>query len=146
MNVELIEKMLDEDKTEWEAFVTLLNSHPEENLHDPDSPPWTSRDVFAHLARWTVYSIEQLEARIAGRESHSLGGTIEEINIQWQNEDQKISLAEARKRALEAYEEWVNTIRSVPLECWNKELESIAGIDDGKHWHYTLHRSWIIVE
>jgi len=146
MNAGLIEKMLNEDKNEWEAFVALLDSHPEENLHDPESPPWTNRDVFAHLARWTIYSIEQLEGRIAGRKPPSLDDTIDEINIRWQIEDSRISLVEARERAIEAYEKWARTIESVPPEYWSEELELLAGITDGKHWHYALHRKYIIVE
>ena len=67
------------------------------------------------------------------------------VNIRWQQEDQSISLEEAHERAFQAYEGWQRIIRSVPPQLWNKEYELLAGIDDGRHWHYTVHRECIIV-
>jgi len=144
MNAEAIEKMLNEGRSEWEALVTLLDTHPEENLHDPASPPWTSRDVYAHLARWTNYLMDQLDAKLASREFPLLEGTTDEVNIRWQQEDRRISLTEAHERAIQAHERCERTIRTVPPERWNKELESLARIGDGRH--YAEHRRYIIVE
>ncbi len=144
MDVAAIEKMLNEGRSEWEALVTLLDTHPEENLHDPASPPWTSRDVYAHLTRWTNYLMDQLEAKLANREFPILEGTIDEVNISWQQEDCRLSLPEARERAIQALEKLERTIRTVPPERWNKELESLAMRGNGRH--YAEHRSYIIVE
>ena len=62
MDVEALEMMLREYRAEWETLISLLDAHPETSLHDPVSPPWTSRDVYAHLARWMELSTSQLEA------------------------------------------------------------------------------------
>lgn len=146
MDAKTIEKMLNEDRYEWETLSTLLDTHPEESLHDPASPPWTSRDVYGHLARWTNYSTDQLEARLTGNQLPSLGGTVDEVNIRWQEEDRGISFTEARERALQAYKRWRRTVKSVQPELWNEGLESLAGIDNGRHRHYAVHRSYIIVD
>ena len=146
MNAEAVEKILDEDRSEWESLSALLDAHPEESLHDPASPLWTSRDVYAHIARWTDYSTDQLEARLGDKKPPSLDGTFDEVNIRWQEEDRRLDLSVAQARALQAFERWRRTVRSVPPELWNEELASLAGIDNGKHWHYAMHRSCIIVE
>lgn len=52
--------MLEEDRAEWEALAAVLDAHPDVPLHDPESRSWTSRDIYAHLARWTERSAGQL--------------------------------------------------------------------------------------
>ena len=64
MDSEAVAAMLREDRDEWEALVAVLEAHPEESLHDAGSPSWSSRDVYAHLARWIERSTAQLEARL----------------------------------------------------------------------------------
>jgi hypothetical protein len=33
------------DRLEWELLTVILDAHPNENLHGPDSPPWLSRNI-----------------------------------------------------------------------------------------------------
>jgi Flavin reductase like domain len=57
-------EMLREDRAEWDALVVLLDAHPRQALHRGTSV-WTSRDIYAHLARW----IEHCRARLPTRRS-----------------------------------------------------------------------------
>src|SRR3989304_1563464 len=95
--------MLAEDRAEWEALVALLGAPPEGMLHNASAPPWTSRDVYAHLARWIERSTAELEVRLEGRGLPALEGTDDEINARWQEEDSRLGLDEARERARKAF-------------------------------------------
>jgi len=44
-------EMLRRDRIEWQALVAILDARPAGALHDPESPKWEARDVYAHLAR-----------------------------------------------------------------------------------------------
>ena len=143
MDSEAIASMLREDRAEWEALVAVLEAQPEESLDDAGSPTWTSRDVYAHLARWIDWSVDALEARLAGRTLPRLEGTDDEINARWQQEDSGLSLAEARERAQAAFERRLQAIENVPRDRWDEELAAIAHADDAKH--YASHRGSIIV-
>jgi hypothetical protein len=143
MKAEAVAVMLREDRAEWEALVTVLAAHPEESLHDSSSPPWTSRDVYAHLARWIEHSTARLEARLAGRTLPPLKGTDDEINSRWQLEDSRLSLGEAREHAETAFERRLRAIETVPADRWDEELERIVRVDGAEH--YRGHRSYIVV-
>jgi hypothetical protein len=143
MKAEAVAVMLREDRAEWKALVAGLAAHPEESLHDSVSPPWTSRDVYAHLARWIKRSTARLEARLAGRALPPLEGTDDEINARWQLEDSGLSLGEAREHAEAAFERRLRAIETVPADRWDEELERIARADGAEH--YRGHRSYIVV-
>jgi hypothetical protein len=143
MDAEAVAAMLREDRAEWEALLAVLEAHPEENLHDPGSPSWTSRDVYAHLARWIEHSTAALEARLAGRTLPLLEGTDDEINARWQQEDSGLSLGEARERAQTAFQRRLRAIEAVPADRWGEEIERIARADGAEH--YRGHRSYVVV-
>ncbi len=143
MDTEAVAAMLREDRAEWEALVAVLEAHPEESLHDAGSPPWTSRDVYAHLARWIEHSAAALEARLAGRTLAQLEGTDDEINARWQQEDSRLNLSEARERARMAFERRLRVVEAVPIDRWDELLGSIARADGAEH--YMSHRGAIVV-
>ncbi len=143
MKAEAVAVMLREDRAEWEALVTVLVAHPEESLYGAGSPPWTSRDVYAHLARWIKRSTARLEARLAGRALPPLEGTDDEINARWQLEDSGLSLDEAREHAEAAFERRLRAIEAIPADHWDEELERIARADGAEH--YRGHRGYIVV-
>ncbi len=143
MDGEAAAAMLRGDRAEWEALVAVLEAHPEESLHYAGSPPWTGRDVYAHLARWIEHSTAALEARLAGRTLAQLEGTDDEINARWQQEDSGLSLGEARERAQQAFERRLRAIEGVPTDRWDEMLEAIARADGAEH--YAGHRSYISV-
>ncbi len=143
MDAEAVAAMLREDRTEWEVLVAVLEAHPQKSLHDPSSPRWTRRDVYAHLARWIERSTDALEARLAGRALPPLEGTDDEINARWQREDSGLSLGEARERAQQAFGRRLRAIEGVPTDRWDEMLEAIACADGAEH--YAGHRSYISV-
>jgi hypothetical protein len=143
MDSEALTVMLSKDREEWEALVAVLEAHPEESLHDPAAPAWTSRDVYTHMARWINHSTDHLEAELAGRTLPPLAGTDDEINARWQEEDSGLSLAEARERAQRAFERRLRAIEAVPAERWDARLAEIAGADG--HEHFAGHRKAIVV-
>jgi hypothetical protein len=143
MDAEGVAAMLREDRAGWEALAGVLEAHPQGNLHGVGSPPWTSRDVYAHLARWIEHSTASLEARLAGRTLPKLEGTDDEINARWQQEDGGLSLSEARERAWTAFERRLRAIEAVPMERWDERIEAIARADGVQH--YASHRRSIAV-
>ena len=54
---------------------------------------------------------------------------IEGVNSRWQEEDSRLSLAEARLKAHRAFARRLTIIASILLERWDKELEKIARYD-----------------
>ncbi len=143
MDAEAVAAMLREDRAQWEALTAVLDAHPEGSLHDPTSPQWTSRDVYAHLARWIERSTSELEARLEGGTLQPLEGTDDEINARWQQEDSGLSLGEARKRAQQAFERRLRAIEGVPTGRWDETLKAVARADGADH--YAGHRSYISV-
>ena len=141
MDAEAIAAMLCEDRAQWEALTAVLDAHTERSLHDPSSPLWTSRDVYAHLTRWIERSTSELEVRLEGGTLQPLEGTDDEINARWQQEDSGLSLDEARERGQQAFELRLRSIEGVPTARWDKMLEAIARADGAEH--YAGHRSYI---
>ena len=81
MRKEDIAVMLRIDSIVWNELVSLLDTHPEESLHAPTSPKWTSQDVYAHMARWINHSNTLIEIYCAGQALPSLETTPEEMNL-----------------------------------------------------------------
>ena len=67
MDEQLLAEMLSRDREEWARLVELLDSHPGGPVHDPESPDWEARHVYAHLARWLNHSMDDFEAVLARR-------------------------------------------------------------------------------
>jgi len=143
MNTEEVQVMLCIDRIIWDKLVSVLDAHPEESLHDPASPRWTSRDVYAHITRWLNHSNEVIEAYCSGKKLPSLEGTAEEINSRWQREDSRMSLNDARERARKAFTRRLRSIEAIPVDLWDEELEKIARYDGATH--YALHLNYIVV-
>lgn len=143
MTPEAVRAMLDNDHAEWEALVLLLEAHPDVPLHQPESPAWTARDVYAHLARWMENSTGGLEAWLDGRINPPIGGTEDEINARWQKEASGLSLDAARERAEQQFERRISVIEAIPAERWDDAIESFAHADGAQH--YRAHRGFIAV-
>jgi hypothetical protein len=141
VNREQVCEMLKRDRLEWEALTRILDTHPGESLHDPRTPIWISRDVYAHLARWNEHSNINVKAYCTGRSLTSLEGTDEEINARWRQEDSCLSLDEARQKARKAFKQRMRIIRAIPENLWDIELEKIVHFDG--YTHYAAHRGYI---
>jgi hypothetical protein len=144
MNPVAVVEMLRRDREEWQALVLALEARPSGALHDPESPAWEARDVYAHLARWMNNSTDALEAWLDGRRLiPPPKGTDDEINARWQAEDAAFTLSETRERAQRAFAGRLAAIEAVPLERWDKDtiLERMARADG--YEHYASHRRYI---
>jgi hypothetical protein len=142
MNADRVQAMLRIDRIGWDALVSLLDAHPGESLHDPASPRWTSRDVYAHFTRWLNHSNACIEAYCSGRKPPPLEADPGEMNTRWQQEDSQMSLDEAREKALSAFERRVEIIASIPPDKWDGELDRIVRYDGAAH--YTMHLNYIV--
>jgi len=79
-----VAEMLRRDREEWEKLVTVLDSHPGGPVHDPESPEWEARHVYAHLARWISNSMDDFEALVEGRPRPAPPeGDDDAINARW---------------------------------------------------------------
>ena len=111
-----VEAMIAEDRREWVLLCAALDAHLEGALHDPESPEWTARDVYAHLARWIAHSTDDLESVWAGGTIAVVEGADDEINARWQSEDSSMTLDEARTKAQQAFERRVRAIQAVATD------------------------------
>jgi hypothetical protein len=143
MNAEEVKAMLCIDHIVWNALVCLLEKHPQENLHGPTSPCWTSRDVYAHFARWLNRNNASIEAFCAGRELPQLSKSPEEMNDIWQKEDSVLTLADARTQAMYAFARRMSIVENIPLAKWDAELEKLVRYDGAAH--YATHINYIVV-
>jgi hypothetical protein len=144
MNPEHIRAMLCIDHIVWNALVCLLEKHPEESLHGPASPRWTSRDVYAHLARWLNHNNACIEAYCAGTELPQHLKAPEEMNDIWQQEDSVLTLADARTKAMAAFARRMGIIEAIPLDKWDGELGKLVSYDGATH--YAMHINYITVK
>lgn len=143
MDSEAVAAMLREDRAQWDALVAVLEAHSDKPLHGVGSPPWTSRDVYTHLARWIEHSTANLRSWLAHSTLlPSLEGTDDEINARWQREDSGLSREEARERARQAFERRLRAVQAVPSDRWDPTLESIARADGSEH--YAAHRRYVV--
>jgi len=142
MKPEALAEMLRRDRDEWKNLVAALEARPSGALHDPESPAWEAKDVYAHFSRWMNNSTDALEAWLDGRRLiPPPKGTDDEINARWKAEDAAFTLAEARERAQRAFHRRLAVIEAVPLERWDPILEKMARADG--HKHYADHRRYI---
>jgi hypothetical protein len=142
MNATEVQATLCIDHIVWNALVCLLEKHPAENLHGAGSPPWTSRDVYAHLARWLDHSNACIETYCTGQELPRLPAAPEEMNDIWQQQDAALTLDEARRRAQAAFTRRLDIIESIPLSRWDAALEKLVRYDGATH--YAMHINYIV--
>ena len=142
MDEQLLAEMLSRDREEWARLVELLDSHPGGPVHDPESPDWEARHVYAHLARWLNHSMDDFEAVLARRlRPAPPEGDDNTVNARWKDEDDMISLTVACDWASAAYERRLRLIASVPPDAWTPLLDAIAEADG--YEHYVGHRQGI---
>jgi hypothetical protein len=142
MDAREVAALLQKDRDEWDALVATLEAHPDEVLHDPESPDWTSRDVYFHLASWMNISTDGLEARLTGREPDPpIPGTDDEINARWRLESEALTLDEARELAHRAFERRLRALAAIEPDRWDATVEEYAHADGWEH--YAAHRGYV---
>lgn len=141
-----VQAIIDDDKTAWAKLVAILDARPSERLHDPQSPEWTARDVYTHLAHmmeWTARAIETAAAD-RPRMQPTSGMTEDEWNAELKRRSEHLSLEEAKTRAEDALQHRIRAIESVPDERWDDELFEIASHDGADH--FRGHMSYIVAD
>jgi hypothetical protein len=140
-----VEEMIAEDRREWALLCEALDSRPDGPLHDPESPEWTARDVYTHIAAMMEGSTRQMQDALSGREVSDVwaaGGLSEDdVNARIQQRYETMDLASSRAWAQQAFETLIETIRSVPNGRWDAQLEFFARADGADH--FRGHRSYL---
>jgi len=132
---------LERDRAAWVAFVAALDARPDEALHDPESPDWTSREVFGHFARWTEHEVATFEAARDGRPAPSIDEADDVVNERWASEDRSLDLDAVRSRALRAFGARARLIASTAAERWTEEME--ASVSAEGYDHIAEHHGYI---
>lgn len=138
MDANSLHELQGKDAAGWQRLTAHLDAKPEGRVHGDDSHPWTSADVYAHVARWLDHTSELLEAQRDGAPKPQDNGTTDEINARWQAEDAGIDLTTARSRALDAHDRYLSAVSSLSLDQWNKELADEAMYDGWDHYDQHL--------
>jgi hypothetical protein len=134
--------MLRRDREEWNKLVATLDAHPGGPVHDPESPDWEARHVYAHLARWLTKSMDDFEAVLEGRAPPDPPDGVDDvINARWREGDAAVDFSAAREQAHQAYERRVELIERAPADRWSNPLKAIAYADG--YQHYASHRRYI---
>ncbi len=127
----------------WAALCAVLDAaDPDVPLHDPDSPEWTSRDVYTHFWRMHSGSARAIRFELEHDERYQWSGLDEnELNERNVAEDRALSLDEARRRAVEARADY----RTLMAGLSDEAFESIGRRhgDDLFGGHYRGHLDYI---
>jgi hypothetical protein len=145
MDPQSVADMLREDRHEWAELVRMLDAHPAGPLHDPESPEWTARDVYTHLAAMMEGSTRLIEEYLAGQPHRRIyeGDDEDDVNRRIQEQHSAMSLEDARAWAERALDALHNAIESIPPDRWDKRLEFYARADGSEH--IRGHRNYIAV-
>ena len=74
-----------------ESFLELLIDLDEEDMvHQQTSEGWSIKDILSHLTRWEAEIVKllwQLRQGLKPTTNHFMGGSIDEVNARWLEED-----------------------------------------------------------
>ncbi len=137
------EQLMREGDESWVELCAVLDAaEPDVPLHDPDSPEWTSRDVYTHFIRMHSGSARAIRWEIEHGERYAFSDLDEdELNERNAAEDRSIALEEARRRARESRDGYRALIASLTEE----QFEAIGRHhgDDLLGGHYRGHLTYI---
>jgi hypothetical protein len=147
MDADAVAAMIAEDREQWAALCTALDARPAGPLHDPESPEWTARDVYTHIAAMMEGSTRQMEDALADRKIStpwaSEGLSEDDVNARIRDRHASMSFDEARAWAQEAFERLIAVIEAVPMERWDDQIEFFARADGADH--FRGHRRYIAI-
>lgn len=98
------EELMAAGDASWAALCAVLDAaDPDLPLHDPESPEWTSRDVYTHFWRMHSGSARAIRYELEHEEPYQWSGLDEnELNERSVAEDRALGLEEARQQAVDA--------------------------------------------
>lgn len=140
------QRMLLEGEEAFARLRGLLDGRAgDADLHGGGASAWNSRDVYAHFARWTGFTIEQVQRKAAGADwLPPIHGSDDEINERWTNQDRALTLDQARDWCLEATATLTRLIRDLSVDQWNRFGRKC--MDDLGGEHYRAHIDFITSE
>ena len=127
----------------WTELCAVLDAaEPAMPLHDPDSPEWTSRDVYTHFLRMHAGSARAIRHELETGERYQWSGLDEnDLNEQNVAEDRAISLDEARRLAIEARTDYRALVAALDDDAFER-IGRRHG-DDLLGGHYRGHLEYI---
>ncbi|MEZ4504084.1 MAG: hypothetical protein R3C39_15785 [Dehalococcoidia bacterium] len=136
-------RLLAEGTEAWARLRARLDADAERgSLHDPDSPAWSSREVYAHFARYQSHSLENLHRRLAGNDPLPSDGLDDDTrNERWAEADRALTVEEARDWCLATTEALRLAALALTPERWAEFGTSVA--DDVLSPHYLAHLEYI---
>ena len=136
-------RLLAEGVEAWARLRARLDADADRgSLHDPGSPAWTSREVYAHFARYQSHSLENLHRRLAGQEPLPRDGLDDDPrNERWAAIDRALTLDEAREWCLATTEALRRAALALTPERWAEFGTRYA--DDVLAAHYVAHLEYI---
>lgn len=137
------DELMTEGDAAWTALCALLDTaEPNVPLHDPDSPEWTSRDVYTHFWRMHSGSARAIRFELEHEEPYQWSGLDEnELNERNVAEDRALSLEQARRQAIEARADYRSLVASLSTEAF--ETIGRRHGDDLLGGHYRGHLEYI---
>lgn len=133
----------------WAELVAALDTAaPSRPLHDPDSPDWTSRDVYTHFVRMHEASARAIRSEMQGQsvdwepeDTAQRIAKMERRNDARVESDRQHSLEQARRLAHESREVYRDLICSLTTEQWRAFGRKHS--DDLLGGHYRGHLRYI---
>jgi hypothetical protein len=143
MDAAAVRAMVDEDRQEWQTLCVVLDAHPDGPLHDPESPEWTARDVYTHLAAMMEGSTALMEEYLAGKPHRKVyeGTDEDDTNARIRHKHADMTFDQARAWAQRAFENMIAQIQAIPTDRWDTRFEFYARADGADH--YRGHRGYI---
>jgi hypothetical protein len=137
------QRVLADGAEAWERLRTLLEEHADRyNLHDPAGTPWSSREIYAHFARYQSSNIRHMQRLLAtGELWPSTGEDENAINERWAAEDRALTLDQARAWCDATTAQARAVAMSLPPEVWSEFGRWVA--DDILAPHYLSHIRYI---
>jgi hypothetical protein len=133
----------------WAALVAVLDAaDPDGPLHDPDSPDWTTRDVYTHFVRMHEASARAIRSEMQGQsvdwepeDTAQQIAKMERGNDARVESDRRHSLEQARGLAHESRDDYRDLMCGLTPEQWRAFGRKHS--DDLLGGHYRGHLRYI---
>jgi hypothetical protein len=148
MDAELESQLAVGDRA-WAALCAVLDaSEPDRPLHDPDSPDWTSRDIYTHFIRMHEGSANAIRSELArqavdweAEDTPQRIQAMERRNDARVEKDRRYSFDDAQARAQAARDAYRELICSLTVDQWRAFGRKHS--DDLLGGHYEGHLRYI---
>ena len=137
------DQLMREGDAAWTELCAVLDAtDPDTPLHAPDSPEWTSRDVYTHFWRMHSSSMHAIRSELGTGDHFEWPGIDEdELNERHAAIDRVISFEDARRVAIESRQQY----RALVASLTDAQFDDIGRChgDDLLGGHYRGHLSYI---